>query len=67
MIRVEFMTDYEVIYRLAQSNKMHLEELLEYMKRDSNVSDSRLEMFNQQLKYLENIESNMSVFVKEDE
>lgn len=64
---MEFMTDYEVTYRLAQSNRMHLEELLEYMKRDSNVSDSRLEMFKQQLTYLKNIESNMSIYIKEDD
>lgn len=64
---MEKMTDYEVIYRLAQSNRMHLEELLEYMKRDSNVSDSRLERFKQQLTYLKNIESNMSIFDKEDD
>ena len=59
------MTNYEMIYRLAQSNKLYLEELLEYLKRDSSVSDSRLERFKQELKYLENIESNMSMFVKE--
>lgn len=64
---MEKMTDYEMIYRLAQSNKLYLEELLEYLKRDSNVSDSRLERFKQELTYLENIESNMSIFVKERE
>lgn len=64
---MEFMTNHEMIYRLAQSNKMYLEELLEYLKRDSNISDSRLERFKQELTYLENIESNMSIFVKERE
>ncbi|MFP5163856.1 hypothetical protein U9L70_06500 [Staphylococcus equorum] len=61
---MEKMTNYEMIYRLAQSNKIHLKELLEYMKRDSNVSDNRLERFKQELTYLENIEINMSIFVK---
>lgn len=64
---MEMMTNYEIIYRLAQSNKLYLEELLEYLKRDSNVSDSRLERLKQELKYLENIESNMSMLVKERE
>lgn len=64
---MEFMTNYEMIYRLTQSNKLYLEELLEYMKLDSKVSNSRLERFKQELTYLKNIESNMSIFVKEDE
>lgn len=62
---MESITDYESIYYLSRSNRMDLEELLGYLRRDSNVSDRRLEREGQKLEYLRNIESNMSMFVKE--
>jgi hypothetical protein len=64
---MESITDYESIYYLARSNRMDLEELLGYLRRDSNVSDKRLEREGQKLEYLRNIESNMSMFVKESD